>query len=94
MTNNDKNKLTMEVKTKSDLIGYVASGCKPATEWVIGTEHEKFGYKLSDYRPLPYGGPSGIQAMLEGLRRFGWIPKYENNNVIALTKVWFYLKYH
>ncbi len=86
MTNNDKNKPIIEVETKSDLISYIASGCKPATEWVIGTEHEKFGYRLSDYRPLPYDGPSGIQAMLEGLRRFGWFPKYENENVIALTK--------
>lgn len=86
MPNDDIKKPTIEVKTKSDLISYVASGCKPTTEWVIGTEHEKFGYNLSDYRPLPYDGPSGIQAMLEGLRRFDWLPKYEDSNIIALTK--------
>ena len=75
MANNYIDDSLIEVETKSDLISFVASGCKPPSEWVIGTEHEKFGYRLSDYRPLPYDGPYGIQAMLEGLRRFNWRPK-------------------
>ena len=43
--------------------------CKPADDWRIGTEHEKFAYRLSDLRPLPYDGPDGIGALLEGLVR-------------------------
>ena len=69
-----------------DLVAYLESGCKPRAEWAIGTEHEKFGYRLSDLRPLPYDGPAGIRAMLEGLERYRWKPYFEGENVIALTK--------
>ena len=27
------------------LAGYLESGCKPAEDWRIGTEHEKFGFR-------------------------------------------------
>ena len=66
------------------LVEYLESGCKPASAWRIGTEHEKFGYRLADLRPLPYDGPCSIRAMFEGLRRFGWRPHLEGGNVIAL----------
>ncbi|HIM44692.1 MAG TPA: glutamate--cysteine ligase, partial [Alphaproteobacteria bacterium] len=75
-----------EAIEKRDLVAYVESGCKPRTEWAIGTEHEKFGYQLADLRPLPYDGPVGIRAMLEGLQRYNWKPYMEGENVIALTK--------
>jgi len=74
-----------EAIERCDLIEYVESGCTPKAEWAIGTEHEKFGYSLSDLRPLPYDGPAGIRAMLEGLQRFDWKPYFEGENVIALT---------
>ncbi|MGH6959968.1 MAG: glutamate--cysteine ligase, partial [Dongiaceae bacterium] len=35
---------------------------------------------------LPYDGPAGIRAMLEGMTRFGWVPVLENGNPIALGK--------
>ena len=69
-----------------DLVVYLESGSKSRETWLIGTEHEKFGYRLSALRPLPYGGEYGINALLNGLLRFGWIPQYENENVIALIK--------
>ena len=75
-----------EVIEKRYLVAYVESGCKPRMEWAIGTEHEKFGYQLADLRPLPYDGPVGIRAMLEGLQRYNWKPYMEGENVIALTK--------
>ncbi len=75
-----------EAIEKRDLVRYVESGCTPSTEWAIGTEHEKFGYRLDDLRPLPYDGPAGIRAMLEGLQRYKWVPYFEGENVIALTK--------
>lgn len=74
------------IEDRRQLVEYVASGSKPASEWRIGTEHEKFAYRKSDLRPLPYDGPDGIRAMLLGMTRFGWQPVEENGNVIALTK--------
>ena len=75
-----------EAIERNDLIAYVESGCRPRGKWAIGTEHEKFGYRLSDLRPLPYDGPDGILAMLEGLQCYKWTPYFEGENVIALTK--------
>ena len=70
---------------KTTLVEYLAAGCKPRSEWRIGTEHEKFAYRLKDHRPVPYGGDSGIRAILEGLTRFGWEPIFEDGNLVALT---------
>ena len=75
------------ITAKSALVEYLAQGCKPRTAWKIGTEHEKFGFTREDLRPLPYEGPRGIRALLEGMvARFGWQPVLENGNPIALTK--------
>jgi glutamate--cysteine ligase len=72
------------VESKHDLVAYLESGCRPKEDWRIGTEHEKFGYRLSDHGRLTYEGPQGIRAVLEGLTRFGWKPIFENGNLIAL----------
>jgi glutamate--cysteine ligase len=74
------------VTDKRQLIAYLEAGCKPREQWRVGTEHEKFVYRLDDLRPAPYEGPGGIQAFLEGLRRFGWQGVYEADNLIALVK--------
>ncbi|MCH8189119.1 MAG: glutamate--cysteine ligase [Proteobacteria bacterium] len=74
------------VTDKSQLVEYVVQGCKPPEAWRIGTEHEKFAYRLDDLRPLPYDGPVSIRAVLEGLTRFDWEPVLEDGNLIALTK--------
>lgn len=76
---------TQSLTTKRQLVDYIASGCKPKEDWRIGTEHEKFAYRLSDLRPLEYEGDQGIGKLLEGLRRFGWNPVVENGKLIALT---------
>ncbi len=74
------------VTSRDQLVAYLAAGCKPKENWRIGTEHEKFAFRLSDLRPLPHGGPDGIAALLGGLSRFGWDPVYEQGNLIALGK--------
>jgi glutamate--cysteine ligase len=74
------------VTDKRQLVEYLAAGSKPGNQWRIGTEHEKFAFNLKDLRTLPYDGPAGIRAMLEGLTRFGWVPVLENGNPIALGK--------
>lgn len=72
------------ITQKSELVEYLESGCTPPENWRIGTEHEKFGFKLNDFSPLPYEGEHGIRAMLEGLAEFGWHTVYENGQPIAL----------
>lgn len=73
------------VTSRRQLIEYLEAGCKPADQWRIGTEHEKFAYTQDNLRPLTYDGPRGIQVMLEGLRKFGWQPVSEGDNIIALV---------
>ena len=68
------------------LAEHLEQGCKPVEDWRIGTEHEKFVFKLDTLEPVPYEGPWGIDKFLEGLQRFGWQPVMENGNAIALTK--------
>ena len=56
-------------------------------DWRIGTEHEKFGYRLADLKPLPYEGRASIRAILAALRdRYGWRPVEEAGNLIGLEK--------
>ena len=65
---------------------WMEAGCKPDEDWRIGTEHEKFGFRTADHTPLPYAGPDGIQAMLEGLMRFGWQGKHEGDVLVGLSR--------
>ena len=74
------------IRDKNTLIEYMESGCKPKTEWRIGTEHEKFTYHLSDLSQLEYEGERGIRALLEGMTKFGWDPVIENGKTIGLVK--------
>ncbi len=71
---------------KAQLVEYVASGEKPKEDWRIGTEHEKFGFRLDDLRPPTFDGDRGIEALLKGLTRFGWTPVDEHGRTIALLK--------
>lgn len=68
------------------MVDYLASGCKPESDWRIGTEHEKIGFSTADHKPLPYAGPTSILAMLEGLQRFDWEPVLEAGKLIALQR--------
>jgi len=74
------------VTSKAQLIATLATGCKPKGQWRIGTEHEKFPFTTRGHQPLPYDGPAGIQAILNGLQRFGWEPVNEGPNIISLKK--------
>ena len=80
-----ENPVDQTISDKNTLVEYLESGCKPASDWKLGTEHEKFGFTRDDLRPLTYDGPRGIAVILEGLKQFGWQPVYENNKLIALT---------
>ena len=75
------------VRTRDDLIAWIAAGSKPAERWRIGTEHEKFLFYSDTLQPVPYAGPRGVRALMEGLiARFGWEPIMEGGNIIALKR--------
>jgi glutamate--cysteine ligase len=75
------------VRSRDDLVAWIADGCKPAADWRIGTEHEKFLFSTDTLRPVPYDGPRGVRALMEGLiARFGWMPILEGGNIIALKR--------
>lgn len=74
------------VTDRAQLVQYIASGEKPVDAWRIGTEHEKFGFQLDDLRPPTFDGERGIEALLRGLTRFGWVPQDENGRTVALVR--------
>ncbi len=75
------------IENMGQLAEYLEAGCKPKSDWRIGTEHEKFGYCEDTLKPLPYAGPRSILAMLEGLRdTYGWQPISEAGKLIGLEK--------
>lgn len=74
------------ITDRQQLVEVLASGEKPAIDWRIGTEHEKFGFRLDDLRPPTFEGERGIEALLRGLTRFGWAPYQEHGQLIALTR--------
>lgn len=74
------------ITSKADLIAYFNDGCKPKKDWLIGTEHEKFPFRLSDLRPVSYDEPKGIKDLLQVLKIFGWRETLENNLVIGLQR--------
>ncbi len=73
------------IESKTQLVEWFEAGNKPPETWRIGTEHEKFAFRIDDLAPLTYDGHPGIRDLLEGMQQFGWKPVYEGENVIALT---------
>ena len=76
--------------TLEDLAGYMAAGCRPPSQFKVGAEHEKFGFRQETLRPIPYDGADGIEALLKGMMRFGWKGDYEaregGETLIGLTR--------
>ena len=75
------------ITDKDQLVAWIASGAKPANEWRIGTEHEKFLFHRDGLRPVAYDGDQGIEAMLHALcKAIGdkAIPITENGRIIGL----------
>jgi glutamate--cysteine ligase len=70
------------------LIEWLAAGIKPASAFRIGTEHEKIPFYAGSFRPVPYEGPRGIRALLEGMQALlGWEPIMEGDHPIGLLDV-------
>jgi glutamate--cysteine ligase len=73
------------IETRADLIEVMAAGCKPRSEWRVGTEHEKHVYRKNPLAPVPYEGTDGVHALLKGVEaRTGWQPFFDGENPIGL----------
>ena len=73
------------IESVAELAEPMARGEKPADQWRIGTEHEKFVYCVSDHHAPSYDEPGGIHDLLMALTEFGWEPVMEGGKVIAMS---------
>ncbi|MCJ2044636.1 glutamate--cysteine ligase [Methylobacterium sp. J-078] len=77
---------TTPLTTRDELIAWFAEGEKPRARFAIGTEHEKVPFYREGHRPVPYAGPNGIRALLEGLARdTGWEAIEDAGHLIGLA---------
>ena len=75
------------IESRDQLVAEFERGCKPAADWRIGTEHEKFGFNTAGLTPLAYEGERGVFALLEEMaNRFGYERVMEGENIIALKQ--------
>ncbi|MGB6117986.1 MAG: glutamate--cysteine ligase [Mesorhizobium sp.] len=75
------------IEGMDELVGYLAKGNKPRDKWRIGTEHEKFPFYVDGNAPVPYAGPRGIKALLDGMKdKLGWEPIIDAGNIIGLVE--------
>jgi glutamate--cysteine ligase len=76
------------IESRDALVAWFEAGSKPRENFRIGTEHEKFAFTLEGHDPVPYDGPRGIKALLNGMRHLlGWEPIMEAENIIGLYDV-------
>src|SRR5438094_71291 len=77
-----------QLQSRDELVTWFEAGCKPPSEFRIGTEHEKTPFTLEGRQPVPYEGARGIGALLEGMQLLlGWEPIMERGNIIGLYDV-------
>lgn len=80
-----EDKGSVEIEDPDQLTGYLATGSKPAADWRIGTEHEKFVFCRETLQPVGYEGENGIRAILEALaKKTGWSVISESGLPIGL----------
>src|SRR6187402_1039921 len=76
------------IQSRDELVAWFEAGCKPKAKFRVGTEHEKFPFRVNDHGPVPYAGPRGIRALLDGMHELlGWEPIMEGENIIGLADV-------
>ncbi len=71
-----------------DLVDAFRTAEKPAAQFRVGLEHERFVYPRGSSTPVPYAGPKGIGALLGALQPAGYQAFREGPDgpIIALTK--------
>jgi glutamate--cysteine ligase len=73
------------ITSVAQLAAFIAQGCKPPSQFCIGTEHEKFGFRRDDFSAPAYEN-GGIRAVIEGLAREGGEPITDNGRPIGLKQ--------
>jgi glutamate--cysteine ligase len=74
------------ISSRDELVAWIAAGEKPASEWRVGTEHEKVPFYKGSHAPVPYEGDRGIRALLDGLAQLNnWGPILDDGNPIGLA---------
>jgi len=74
---------------RADLARVFHDAEKPAAEFRIGVEEEKFGVHQETAQPLKYDGPFGVRRVMEDLaERYGWerVTEQQDGPLIALYR--------
>jgi len=75
------------VRSKDDLIAWIAAGAKSRDACLIGTEHEKFVFYTDTLEAVPYEGERGIRVLMEAMMAsYRWEPILEAGRLIALKR--------
>ena len=72
-----------KIMFKSDIINFFQDGCKKRNQLNIGVEHEKFIFQKKTNQRVNF---QTISKIFEYLKKFGWKPIKEINNIIALSR--------
>ncbi|OOL19786.1 glutamate--cysteine ligase [Bombella intestini] len=90
MSNPGESNTTL-IENRAQLVEVLARGCKPQEEWRIGTEHEKFGFRMperarGELKPFapPAYEPEGIGALLAALEGPEWQAIRDDGHLIGL----------
>ena len=73
------------VLTRDFLVEVFNGYGRPREQWLVGAELERH-LLLGDGRPLPYFGEPGVRWLMERFAEDGWVPYFEGENPISLTK--------
>ena len=72
--------------TRNYLLDIFHSYGSPKEKWLVGGEYER-SIVCKDGKPISYGEPYGIRwFLLQFAKRWGFKPKLEDGNIIALFK--------
>ena len=59
--------LERPIESLDDLVAYFRVGEKQRERFRLGIEHEKLALRLGSFDPVPYDGPTGIEALLRSI---------------------------
>ena len=76
------------IESRDELVAWFSAGCKPRSQFRVGTEHEKFAFTVDNHAPVPYEGRRSIRSLLVGMQHLlGWEPIMDGPNIIGLADV-------
>lgn len=67
-----KQTVSEPIGSVAELVDGMRAGEHPEGPLLLGLEHERLLFPADAATPVPYEGPAGVGALLEGFRRFGF----------------------